>query len=300
MPFRLSLIPERTTKNRLKDTLYLGWRHKRIRGKDYEEFVDRFVRAIHRRFPDVLLQWEDFAKENAHSLLKKYQEHLCSFNDDIQGTASVTLAGILAAVKVCKSDIRSQQIVIYGAGSAGTGIAGQIVLALKQHGLADEEARERLWMIDVNGLLHNGMEQLAPYQKPFAQPIEKISEMGFNVNAKIPLEEVIGRVHPTILIGVSATPNVFTEKCVKLMAQFTERPIIFPLSNPTSKCEADPNDLIQWTDGKALVATGTQFPDVVYKEKTYKIGQCNNYYIFPAMGLGVISSKATRITSGMF
>ncbi len=300
--YGLPIILDTGTDNeeRLKDPLYLGWRHRRIRGKEYDDFVDRFVQAILKRYPNVLLQWEDFAKDNARTLLDRYQNKLCTFNDDIQGTASVTLAGLLAAFKANQDSIEEQQIVIYGGGSAGTGIADQIVLALTHHGLSKQEACRHIWMIDRHGLLHTGMKDLAPFQIPYAQPKEAVSSIGMDASKDILLEQVIEHVHPHALIGVSGSPGVFTEKAIRLMAKYVSRPILFPLSNPDTRCEAKPSDLIEWTDGKALIATGTQFPDVSYKGKTIRIDQCNNYYIFPAMGLSVLASKAKRVTSNMF
>lgn len=285
---------------RLNDPLYLGWRHRRVRGKDYEDFIDSFVKAVMRRFPNVLLQWEDFGKDHAHFLLQKYKDQLCTFNDDIQGTAAVTTAGILSAVKAGKSDITKQQIAIYGAGSAGTGIADQIVLSMIYHGLSKEEAYKRIWLIDREGLLHTEIKDLVPFQKPYAHSVEELKNIGFDPTKEIPFEEVIKRIHPSVLIGVSGNFGAFTESTIKTMAEHCSRPIIFPLSNPTSHCEANPTDLIEWTDGKGFIATGTQYPEVLHKGKTYKIGQCNNYFIFPAMGLGIIASKATRVTERMF
>lgn len=285
---------------RLQDPFYFGWRHKRVRGKAYDDFVDRFVKTVLKRYPNVLLQWEDFAKDHARSLLERYRNQCCTFNDDIQGTASIALAGILAGVKIKGGEIAKEQVVIYGAGSAGTGIADEIANEMKRRGLTSQDACHQIWMIDRHGLIHTGMEQLTPEQKPYAQIKEVVASLGMNPDHDISLEEVVEKVCPTILIGVSGCPKVFTEKAIRTMAKFTERPIIFPLSNPTSKSEAVPKDLIAWTDGKAIIATGTAFPDVEYKGKTYKIGQCNNYYIFPAMGLGVIAAKAKRVTNGMF
>lgn len=300
--FTLPILLDTGTDNeeRLQDPLYLGWRHKRVRGKEYEDFIEAFVQSVMRHFPNVLLQWEDFAKDHARLLLDRYQDCLCTFNDDIQGTAAVATAGLLSAVKVIGSDITKQQIVIYGAGSAGTGIADLIVLAMVRRGISQEEAYRRIWLIDRPGLLHDGIKDLASFQIPYAQPAEKLSQMGLNPHQEIKLEEVIQKVRPTALIGVSGCFNAFTENCIKLMAKGTERPIIFPLSNPTSHCEAVPQDIIEWTNGCALVATGTQYPDVVYKGKTFQIGQCNNYFIFPAMGLGIIASKAKHVNSNMF
>ncbi len=298
----LPIILDTGTDNeeRLKDSFYFGWRHKRVRGKEYDDFVDRFVTAILKRYPNVLLQWEDFAKEHARALLDRYRDRCCTFNDDIQGTAAVALAGILAGVEVNQGRITEQQVVIYGAGSAGTGIADEIGNEMQRRGLSPKDACHQIWMIDRHGLIHTGMTDLSPAQKNYAQVKEVVSSMGMDPAKDITLEEVVEKARPTILIGVSGCAGVFTEKAIRAMAKNIERPIIFPLSNPTSKCEAAPADLIAWTEGKALIATGTAYPDVVYKGKTYKIAQCNNYYIFPAMGLAVVASKAKRVTPGMF
>lgn len=300
--FGLPIILDTGTDNeeRLKDPFYFGARHRRIRGKEYDAFIDRFVQAILKRFPNVLLQWEDFAKDQARMLLDRYRDHCCTFNDDIQGTAAVALAGILAGVKANHSEMARQQIVIYGGGSAGTGIADEIALAMVRGGLSHEDACRRIWVINRSGLLHEGFSQLNAAQMPYAKSKQLVASMGMNPDLEILLEEVIAKVHPNVLIGVSGAAGAFTEKAVRMMAQFVDRPIIFPLSNPNSHCEARPSDLISWTNGKALIATGTQFPDVSYNGKTFKIGQCNNYYIFPAMGLGILASRAKRVSSGMF
>jgi len=298
----LPIILDTGTDNeeRLKDPFYFGWRHKRIRGKEYDDFVDRFVRAVLKRYPNVLLQWEDFAKDHARALLDRYKSQCCTFNDDIQGTAAITLAGLLAGVKANRSEIIKQQILIYGAGSAGTGIADEIANEMMRRGLSKKEACHQIWMIDRHGLIHSGMKDLYPAQIPYAQIKEVVASLGMDPTKEIQLEQVVEKVRPTILIGVSGCPKVFTEKAIRSMAQYVDRPIIFPLSNPTSQCEAVPADLISWTDGRALIATGSPFPDVEYKGKTYRIGQCNNYYIFPAMGLGVVAAKAKRVTDAMF
>jgi malate dehydrogenase (oxaloacetate-decarboxylating) len=298
----LPIILDTGTDNeeRLKDAFYFGWRHKRVRGKEYDDFVERFVTAILKRYPNVLLQWEDFAKEHARALLERYQGRCCTFNDDIQGTAAVALAGILAGVEINQGKITEQQVVIYGAGSAGTGIADEIASEMERKGLSSKDACHQIWLIDRHGLIHTGMTDLSPAQKKYAQVKEVVASMGMDPGKNITLEEVVEKARPTILIGVSGCAAVFTEKAIRAMAKNIERPIIFPLSNPTSKCEAAPSDLIAWTDGKALIATGTAYPDVAYKGKTYKIAQCNNYYIFPAMGLAVVASKAKRVTAGMF
>ncbi len=285
---------------RLQDPLYFGWQHKRIRGEEYKAFIEKFVQAVIKRFPHALLQWEDFAKDHARNILDSYHDRLCTFNDDIQGTAAVVLAGLLAATKATKTKLRDQVILFSGAGSAGTGIADQMVAAMIQEGLSAQEACARIWMVDIDGLLLSSMDQLMEAQKPYAKSKENIKEWKIAANESITLERAVANLHPTVLIGVSGTPGVFHEKLIGEMAAHTPRPIIFPLSNPTSRCEAAPEDLIQWTEGRALIATGTYFSPVHYKNKTYSIGQCNNCYIFPGMGLAVVASGATRVTKGMF
>ena len=278
------------SEERLNDPLYFGWRHARVRGKEYDDFVEAFVMAVRKRFPNVLLQWEDFAKDQARPLLDRYRNEICSFNDDIQGTAAVSLAGLLAAVHVAKSRLRDQRIVFYGAGSAGTGIADLIVEAMTREGLSLEEARSRIWILDSKGLITQSAQHISPAQRIYAQPIA----------GPMNLRDVVFHVRPTALVGVSASPGSFTEEIVREMAKHTERPIIFPLSNPTNKCEAQPIDLITWTEGRAIVATGSPFADIRYEGHTFQIGQCNNFYVFPAMGLATLAVKATRITDTMF
>lgn len=285
---------------RLQDPLYFGWRHARIRGAEYEEFVDLFVRAVKKRFPHVLLQWEDFSKDHAHVLLDKYRHQICSFNDDIQGTAAVTLAGLMAAVHVSKAKMKDQQVVILGAGSAGTGIAHEICAAMEMEGLSEKEARLHMWLISTEGLLTEARTHAKSFQKPYAKPLEMVKDWKVANPHHITLKDVITHVKPTILIGVSTSFGAFNEEVIREMAKHVKRPIIFPLSNPFSKCEAAPEDLIKWTEGRALIATGTKYPDVVYEGKTYHIGQCNNYYIFPAMGLAVMASQARAVSDGMF
>ncbi len=288
------------SEERLRDPFYLGWRHKRVRGKEYEDFVDRFVKAILKRYPTVLLQWEDFAKEHAGLFLERYRNLCCTFNDDIQGTAAIALAGLMAAVKANRAIFQEQRIVIYGGGSAGTGIAAEIVGEMQRTALAGSLACDRIWMIDRWGLLHQAMSSLTAAQKPYAKSLEHLASLGMSGEREILLEEVVEKVKPTILIGVSGCAGAFTEKAIRTMAKFCERPILFPLSNPTSHCEAQPSDLIQWTQGKGRIATGTRVPDVVYQGKTYQIGQCNNYYIFPAMGLAILAAQVSCVTDSMF
>jgi malate dehydrogenase (oxaloacetate-decarboxylating) len=283
----------------LADPLYLGWRHQRVRGPAYDEFIEAFVVAVNRVFPRVLLQWEDFALPNARRLLDTYRDRLCTFNDDIQGTAAVTLAAVLAAGQVTGTRLVDQRVAILGAGSAGTGIADQVVTAMTAEGLTEREALGRLWLVDRNGLLHAGMTDLQPFQRRFARPPEQL-EGWVREAAGYTLAEVARNVHPTILVGTSGRPGTFTEEVVREMARHVEQPAIFPLSNPTSRSEAKPDDLIAWTEGRALVATGSPFPDVRHGGRTFPIGQCNNAYIFPGLGQGVIAAGAGRVTDAMF
>jgi malate dehydrogenase (oxaloacetate-decarboxylating) len=284
----------------LGDPLYLGWRHERLRGQAYDDFVEAFVQAVTRTFPRVLLQWEDFALPNARRLLERYRERLCTFNDDIQGTAAVALAAVLAAGRATATRLADQRIVVLGAGSAGTGIADQIVAAEAAEGVPESEALARLWLVDRHGLLRADMADLQPFQRRYAQPPDRLGGWRRDGDGAIGLIEVVERVRPTVLIGTSGQPGAFAEPAVRAMAQYVERPAIFPLSNPTSRSEATPADLIAWTDGRALVATGSPFADVSHDGRTIKIGQCNNAYIFPGMGQGVIASGARRVSDTMF
>jgi malate dehydrogenase (oxaloacetate-decarboxylating) len=284
----------------LADPLYLGWHHERVRGANYDAFVDRFVQAVTRHFPNALLQWEDFAKGNARRLLDRYRDQLCTFNDDIQGTGAVTLAGLLAAMNMTGSQLSEQRVVILGAGSAATGIAEQIVAAMQSEGRSLDDAHRAIWLIDSHGLVHSGRGDLEAEKAPYAQPRERITTWPMGPAQTIGLPEVVEQVHPTILIGTAARAGVFTEQIIREMARHVERPIIFPLSNPTSKSEAVPADLIDWTGGRALIATGSPFPDVSSHGQTIAIGQCNNMFIFPGVGLGVLASHARHVTNDMF
>lgn len=284
----------------LADPLYVGWHHERVRGPAYDAFIDAFVQAVKRTFPRVLLQWEDFAKGNARRLLTSYQDQLCTFNDDIQGTGAVTLAGLLAAVHVTGTKLSEQRVVILGAGSAATGITEQIVVAMENEGRSLEEARRALWLIDSRGLVHTGRTDLEAEKLPYAQPGARIAGWNTSPPEQIGLQEVVAHVHPTILIGTAARAGAFTEAIVREMAGHVQRPIIFPLSNPTSRSEATPADLMAWTEGRALIATGSPYPAVAYGGQTITIGQCNNMFIFPGMGLGVLASQARRVTNEMF
>ncbi len=269
----------------LKDPFYLGWKHERLSGDQYYDFVDRFVQAVKRKFPYAILQWEDFPKQHAYKLLERYREEMLTFNDDIQGTAAVTLAAILASVKCAKRVFKEERIVITGAGSSGMGIATLIVKALRRDGLSERDALERIWILNSHGLLSD--------ENPG-------SLARFHREKTIPLLECVKLVKPTILIGVCAQKGMFTKEVVEAMAKGCEMPIILPLSNPDSVSEADPKDLINWTKGKAVVATGTKFPDYEYQGHTYSFGQNNNHYIFPAIVLGILGSEASYISSEMF
>jgi len=284
----------------LADPLYLGWRHERVRGQAYDEFIEAFVQAVTRACPGVLLQWEDFAKANARRLLDRYRDRLCTFNDDIQGTAAVALAAILSAVNVTGTTLADQRIVIVGAGSAGIGISDQIIAAMIAEGLPKRDALARLWLVGRHGLLHTRMTGLSPLQMLYAQPLERIEHWALDASAGFALNQVVEQVKPTVLIGTTGQPGMFTEEVVRSIARHVERPAILPLSNPTSRSEAIAADLIAWTDGRALVATGSPFPPVHYGGRTFRIAQCNNVYIFPGVGLGVIASRARRVSDAMF
>ncbi len=284
----------------LNDPLYLGWRHERVRGAAYDAFVEAFVQAVMRVFPDVLLQWEDFAKNNARRLLDHYRDRLCTFNDDIQGTGAVTLAGLLAATTITGAQLSDQRIVILGAGSAATGVCEQIVAAMVREGRTMDEAKSTIWLVDSHGPVHDGRMDLDPGKRAFAQPLERAVAYHLAQPHGALLAEVVQQVRPTILIGAAAQPGAFTAPLVREMAQYTERPIIFPLSNPTSKGEATPADLIAWTEGRAIVATGSPFPDVSFGGRVFHNSQCNNVFIFPGVGLGVIATGARRVTDAMF
>jgi malate dehydrogenase (oxaloacetate-decarboxylating) len=284
----------------LNDPLYLGWRNERIRGQQYDEFIEAFIAAVMRRFPHALLQWEDFAKNNASRLLDRYRDRLCSFNDDIQGTGAVTLSAAMAAVTVTGSSMKDQSVVVYGAGSAASGIVTQLITAMGSEGASEQAARAAIYLVDSQGLVHSKRSDLESFKQEYAQPFERVAEWSKDGKGAISLLETIKRAKPTILIGTAAQPKAFDEAIVREMAKHVARPIIFPLSNPTSKCEAFPEDIINWTEGRALVATGSPFADVNYGGKTFRIAQCNNAYIFPGVGLGVVATKAPRVTDSMF
>jgi malate dehydrogenase (oxaloacetate-decarboxylating) len=284
----------------LNDPLYLGWRHERVRGKDYDDFIEAFVAAIQQKFPNVLLQWEDFSKHNAPRILERYRDRLCTFNDDIQGTGAVTVAGLLAATKLTNAKLCEQRIVILGAGSAAIGICDQIAAAMMMEGASEREARAKLWLVDSQGLVHTGRTRVEPFKQKYAQSNEETLDWKLGNSSQPNFSDVIKNVRPTILIGTSAQPGAFSEEIVREMAKHVERPVIFPLSNPTSKSEAAPIDLFKWTNGRAVIATGSPFPPIISDRGEIRIGQCNNSFIFPGVGLGVIASGARRVTDTMF
>lgn len=284
---------------RLADAEYLGWRHRRLNDETYYKLVDQFVQSVKRHFPHALLQFEDFAQQHAYPLLQQYQEQLCTFNDDIQGTAAVAVAAIIAATKVSGMPLKDHRIAVLGAGSAGCGISEQLVHAMMNEGVSETEARSRFYLVDKAGLLHDELPGLLTFQKPLAQPKTALADWQLQDSGAIGLIDVIYNAKPTILLGVSGQPNQFTEPMIKTMANTCERPIIFPLSNPTSRSEATPKDLLNWSNGKALVATGSPFKPVNFKGREINIAQCNNAYIFPGMGLAVVAGEAKRVTDRM-
>jgi malate dehydrogenase (oxaloacetate-decarboxylating) len=284
---------------RLNDPEYLGWRHERVRGQDYLEFVDRFVQAVKQELPGTCLQWEDFATPNARPLLLRYQNELLTFNDDVQGTAAVVLGAAIGASKVAGKSLQDHQIVFVGAGSAAIGVADFLRIAMVEEGLSEKEARARFWIVDKDGLLDSDRRDLSEEQIVYTRDRNEVVGWPRNRHGQIGLAEVIGKIDATMLIGFSTVKGIFSESIVREMAGKTGRPIIFPLSNPTSLSEAEPADLLAWTEGRALVATGSPFAPVAYNGKTIEIAQCNNVFIFPAVGLGVIASQARRVTDKM-
>ncbi|MGG3403994.1 NAD-dependent malic enzyme [Bacillus cereus] len=282
----------------LDNPFYIGNRHPRITGEAYDEFIDTFVQVVNKQFPKALLHWEDFSSRNARKILDKYRHDICTFNDDIQGTGAVSLAAVLSAVKASGVPLSEHRVVVFGAGTAGIGIADQVRDAMVRAGLSEEESYKRFWCIDRNGLVTDNMEDLLDFQIPYARKEAEVSE--WKQNGVIGLAEVVKHVKPTILIGTSTVAGAFKEEIIKEMASHVERPIILPMSNPTPLAEAKPADLIEWTEGRALVATGSPFEPVTYNGVTYVIGQSNNALIFPGLGLGTIVVRASVMTDGMF
>ncbi len=284
---------------RIKDPLYVGWRHARIEGEQYYEFLDQFVQAVKRKWPQVILQFEDFALTHATPLLEKYRDQLCSFNDDIQGTAAVTVGTLISAVKTAGLSLGEQNVVFLGAGSAGCGIAEQIIAAMVLQDIPEAQARSQIFMVNSRGLIQDAAPAKFPFQQRLAQAFDRVVNWADEGAESISLLQVIKQAKPAILIGVSGQPGLFTEEIIREMTAGTARPIIFPLSNPTARIEATPEDLINWSAGKAIVATGSPFSPVQYNGQSYPIAQCNNSYIFPGMGLGILASRASRVTDGM-
>ncbi|NOQ81537.1 MAG: oxaloacetate-decarboxylating malate dehydrogenase [Methylophaga sp.] len=282
----------------LDDPFYMGWHHKRIEQNEYDEFLELFISAVKKRWPEVLLQFEDFNQINALPLLKRYRDEICCFNDDIQGTAAVTVGTLLAACKSKKEQLRDQKVVFVGAGSAGCGIAEQIVAQMCAEGITEQQARSQIFMIDRYGLLSEDMPEVLDFQRPLVQKQDNLSEWQC-ADDYASLVEVMQFAKPSILIGVSGQAGLFTETVIKTMLQGCEQPIIFPLSNPSKKIEATPQQLLEWTEGQAIIATGSPFEPIEYLGKTYVIPQCNNSYIFPAFGLAVIAGKINRISDEM-
>jgi malate dehydrogenase (oxaloacetate-decarboxylating) len=285
----------------LQDPTYIGNRHARIRGERYDAFIDAYVSAATKLFPNALMQWADFAPGNARRILAKYRGRICTFNDDVQGTGAITLAAAISAVRACGTPLRNQRVVIFGAGAAGIGVAGQIRDAMVREGVTGEEASRRFWCVDQHGLLTTDMATpLSDYQTPYARPVAESKGWKHDENGNgIGLAEVVRRVKPTMLIGASTASGSFTEAIVREMAAHTERPIIFALSKPPTRAEANPADLIAWTDGRALIATGSPFAPVTYKGVTYVVAQVNNAMLYPGVALGAIVSRASRISDGM-
>ncbi|HDR4864016.1 TPA: oxaloacetate-decarboxylating malate dehydrogenase [Bacillus cereus] len=282
----------------LNNPFYIGNRHPRITGEAYDEFIDTFVQAVNKQFPKALLHWEDFSSRNARKILDKYRHDVCTFNDDIQGTGAVSLAAVLSAVKASGVPLSEHRVVVFGAGTAGIGIADQVRDAMVRVGVSEEESYKCFWCIDRNGLVTDNMEDLLDFQIPYTRKEAEVSE--WKENDVIGLAEVVKHVKPTILIGTSTVAGAFKEEIIKEMASHVERPIILPMSNPTPLAEAKPADLIEWTEGRALVATGSPFEPVTYNGVTYVIGQSNNALIFPGLGLGTIVVRASVMTDGMF
>lgn len=285
---------------RLTDPLYIGCRRHRVRGQEYDDFVEQFVTAVTRRWPGVLLQWEDFARQNAGRLLERYRDRLCTFNDDIQGTAAVAAGTLLAAIQATGGSMADQRIVIFGAGTAGIGIASLLVRLMLAAGMSEAEACARFYAVDQPGLLVEDMPELQPFQRRFAQRRAAVASWMLQQPGRIGLVDVMRNARPTTLIGVSGQPGAFTEEAVRAMASGVARPVIFPLSNPTVRCEATPHELLSWTEGRAIVGTGSPFAPVTSGGVTWKVDQTNNSYVFPGVGLGVLAVGARRVTDRMF
>ena len=297
----LPIILDVGTNNKelLRDPLYIGWRHERVAGAEYYNFVDEFVEAVKTEMPNVCLQWEDFATPHARPLLEKYRNEILTFNDDVQGTAAVALGAVIGALNVVGQSLRDQKIVFLGAGSAGIGVADYLRAAMVKLGLSDDEACRKFYIVDKDGLLHDRRTNLLPEQSPYAQPWSTVEQWPRTMDGNIGLADVVGQISASVLIGLSAVGGAFKQEIIETMAAKVARPIIFPLSNPTSRAEATPQDLLSWTKGRALIATGSPFSNVSYNGQKFSISQCNNVYIFPAVGLALMACGASRVTDAM-
>ncbi len=287
-------------RERLNDPMYLGLRHQRIRGREYQDFIDRFVDAVMRVYPDAVLQWEDFLKANALTQLARFRDRLCTFNDDIQGTAAIAVAGVYAALRMTGQELRDQRIVLAGAGASAQGIAHLFVAGLREAGLSHEEAVMRICTVDSRGLVTKARPELEDFKAAYARPVEEVATYACRDPGHITLEETVRNFRPAILIGTSGTAGLFTEAVIRAMAGVNDRPIVFPLSNPTSKSECTAEQAIRWSDGRAIVATGGPSDPVVHRGQTYRIGQGNNAFIFPGVGLGLWAGGVRRVTDAMF
>jgi malate dehydrogenase (oxaloacetate-decarboxylating) len=283
----------------LNSDMYLGERHARVRGERYDEFIDLFVTTVTKLFPNALLHWEDFGAANAHRILNRYRDQIATFNDDIQGTAAVVLAAVLAAVRLTGTQLPQHRVMIYGAGTAGVGVADLIRAAMDRMGLPEQEAYRQFWAFNSKGLILADSPGVRDFQVPYARARADVAGWEVADPERISLIEAVRQVRPTILIGTSAQHGAFTEEVVREMAAHCERPIIMPLSNPTSRSEALPSDILEWTDGQALIATGSPFGTIKHGEVYYTIAQANNALIFPGLGLGVSVVQATRVSAEM-
>jgi malate dehydrogenase (oxaloacetate-decarboxylating) len=288
------------SREHLDDPQYIGWQHERMRGDAYDAFIATFVDAVRERWPHVLLHWEDFAIGNANRLLARYRDSLCTFNDDIQGTAAIAVGTLLSAINVTGTPLNEQRIAVFGAGSAGTGICALLWRAMVDAGVAESEARSRFYLVDRDGLLVDTMAGLQPFQTPFAQQRAALSAWTLASPDRIGLGDVVVNARPTVLIGTSGQPHAFHEAVVRAMADRVRRPVIFPLSNPTERAEATPQELSEWTEGRAVIGTGSPFPPIERAGQALRVDQTNNAYVYPGIGLGAIAAKARRISDGMF
>ena len=284
----------------LADPLYIGWQHERVRGAEYDDFIENFVAAVHERWPHVLLHWEDFALGNANRLLARYRDRLCTFNDDIQGTAAIAVGTLLSAIHVTGVPLTEQRIAVLGAGSAGTGVCALLLRAMVDAGLSEAEARSRFYLVDRQGLLVEGMAGLQSFQASFAQIRDRGSNWTLELPDWIGLADVVANAHPTVLIGTSGQPGALSQSIVRSMAEHVRRPVILILSNPTERAEATPQDLDAWTEGRAIIGSGSPFPPLKRDGKDFRVDQTNNAYVYPGIGLGAIVADARRISDRMF